>query len=295
MDIIDEITEYIRNSEEKIVQTINNNKINKYKVEKIPLNFSVSAVDGGILYERFHGVDICLYRSVGVVFEYNEGKIKSHKYHPSKFPKNSAKCIYGNDDLETNSVKSLIRLSSELECSIQLIEKYNPKVLLIDGSLMIHPMDRISEGSNRPYYERVLDLLEQLKKKETLIIGIIKDSRSKILTSLFNLDCSDSLFCEYLLKKGERSEIIESNESTSAFYLRPSENDLPIRVEFFGSDIEKVAAIAFSLCQISESFAYPAVLIEADMCATLNPKEIEHIKRKLFLLKPLRRNNRPFR
>ena len=65
-----------------------------------------------------------------------------------------------------------------------------------------------------------------------------------------------------------------------------------------GDDVDAAASLLFSLSAISENFAYPAVLIEADMCAALDPREIEPLENSLHSLagiRPLRRNQRPFR
>jgi hypothetical protein len=77
------------------------------------------------------------------------------------------------------------------------------------------------------------------------------------------------------------------------FYMRPLGDDTPIRVEFLTKEFDRVATIVQSLSKISRSYAYPAVLIEADLRAALNPIEMEKLDK--LNLRPLRRNSRPFR
>ncbi len=140
---------------------------------------------------------------------------------------------------------------------------------------------------------------------------MIKDSRSRKLSKEVGAGCSDSLLCSYLLDGGERTgemkyfedkspnkELAALGEGIRVFYLKPSKSDLPLRIEVLDSDVSRAASVICALSSISESFAYPAVLIEADMCAALEPAELESIEASLQTLsgmRPLRRNSRPFR
>ncbi|MBI5229117.1 hypothetical protein HY991_03330, partial [Candidatus Micrarchaeota archaeon] len=92
----------------------------------------------------------------------------------------------------------------------------------------------------------------------------------------------------------------------------PVPYDRPLRVDFLdtgkGSSeetvevIQRVSSLIYSLSKLNKNYAHPAVLIEADLCAALNPEEIERTYNTLFsVLGPksalfkLRRNIRPFR
>jgi NurA domain len=285
-------------------------------IPKTAVPLSVCAVDGGLLSERMHGADIVVSRSVGVNFTYDGPRLGSYAYHPKKCPEPDIDMRDSLDEHEANLFRSLVRLKSELGCAISTLERFSPGLLLIDGSLLPLPTDRPEDKSPlRPLYQDVLGLYWRLfslsKEKKCMLCGVIKDSRSRALSESLGLSCPDTLLCGYLLKEGERTrampyhpenkglkELLELGEGVRVFYLKPSDDDLPLRVEAQDCDADSAASIICSLSQISDNFAYPAILIEADMCAALDPKEMEPIRSSLISmsgLKPMRRSSRPFR
>ena len=77
-----------------------------------------------------------------------------------------------------------------------------------------------------------------------------------------------------------------------------------LRVEFVEGtcDPQVLASLVMSLSRINRRYAYPAVLIEADMRAAMDPMEMERAYRRLFMkaggaqgVMKLRRDERPFR
>ncbi|HSB47636.1 MAG TPA: DNA double-strand break repair nuclease NurA [Candidatus Bilamarchaeum sp.] len=286
------------------------------KVQKIPLGLSVCAVDGGLLYERMHGADIILCRAVGVIFSYSGSKLSSHKYFPSKIPEPELELRDSLDEHDALVFRSLIRLKHELSMANSILSAEKADVLLIDGSLLPLPSDRPGEGSGLSgLYGEVIGLYEALfakaKQKDCLLFGVIKDSRSKKLARSAGLECADTLLCEHLLSAGERTRDFPYYDEKPAkdlahlagmvrvFYLRPSKDDSPLRVELLDTgDVSGAASVLCTLCAISDAFAYPAALIEADMCAALDPAYLEAVESALASLsglRPLRRNSRPFR
>jgi hypothetical protein len=102
----------------------------------------------------------------------------------------------------------------------------------------------------------------------------------------------------YLEDKAPNRDVASLGEHINVFYLKPSRNDLPLRIEVMDSDVGQAASLICSLSAISDNFAYPAILVEADMCAALDPGELESVEATLLSLsgmRPLRRNSRPFR
>ncbi len=114
----------------------------------------------------------------------------------------------------------------------------------------------------------------------------------------------------HLLQPGERTASMPYHEEKpnkdlaplssgiSVFYLKPSKNDLPLRIETLDPDVDHAASVILALSAISDSYAYPAILVEADMCAAMDGREMESIEASLISfsgMKPLRRNSRPFR
>ncbi len=138
-------------------------------------------------------------------------------------------------------------------------------------------------------------------------------------------DCYDAILLDYLLKPGQRSMafaytgsikehpiLMDFDESWAkavhAFYIKPVAFDRPLRVEFLHQNgksglrqhADQTASIVFAQSCMHREYAYPAILIEADLHARLSPKEIEIVYDKIlnklgkgFKLR-LRRDNRPF-
>jgi len=160
------------------------------------------------------------------------------------------------------------------------------------------------------------------------VVGVIKDSRGKRFMELLEKEAgefrdtaacsSDTSFLQFLLEKGERTvcfpyssgaskhkvlkDFGEFGSRISVFYTKPGKEDRPLRVEFLGGveKVEKISETVFSLSAINEKYSYPAVLIEADLRAALNPIELDRAYAELFMqsnssLLKLRRDSRPFR
>ncbi len=331
---LSEIAYAIKSSEEKIkniarkLRESNKHSINGAFEKDLYLttnasdiNYSVCAIDGGLLAERLHGVDILIGKALAVNFKYSNSKLLSYTYFPQKFPPPTLDARFGLDEHESQVHASLFRLKMEIKTAIDAIENFLPDVLLFDGSLLPLPNDIPKKDSIiYPEYAEVLALYAKLYegcKNNCALIGVIKDTRSKRLVNALGInepDLSDSRFANFLLKKGERTCIFpyaEEDTPTIAelkkhgevycFYIKSSERDLPLRIEFLnGNNAKEIPEIIRSLSSISENYAYPAALIEADLCAAMDPKEMENIKSKLSILlgsslRPLRRDARPFR
>ncbi len=315
MKELSELAERMRRNHERLQQKAASLDETVCSIEKKALDLSVCGVDGGLFYHRMHGVDIIASRAVGVNFIYENSRIKSFGYYPSRMVEPVLELEEGLDEHEANVFRSLVRLKSELSCAVAMIEKHSPDLMLMDGSLWLLPSDRPGQGSilSKSYaevaalYKKLYGLCDGTK---TLLCGIIKDSRSCKKASAAGLACSDAILCDFLLKTGEATSVFPYFDEKQkepegfwnrlkVFYLKPSDFDLPLRIEYLQSSHEfpEVASLVLSLSSISKSFAYPAVLVEADMRAAMDQREIENIQNQLSAvdLRPLRRHSRPFR
>lgn len=296
------------------------------KVNKEKLNLSVVAVDGGILADRMHGCDIVIGRAAAANFVYSDSKLVSCEHFPMKFPESEVEIRTGLDEHEAMVFRQLFRLKLEITTAAECVERFSPEYLLLDGSVVPLGSDRPSTESRlSKEYNELIDAYKKLfsicDEKNCQLVGVVKDSRGKRMIDLLGLkelEVSDTLFANFLLKENERSatmsyasekkktpvlkDLEEYGKRIQLFYIKVSENDLPLRIEILQGKfaVEKIASVIHSLSSISKTFTYPAVLIEADLCAAMNPVEMENLKKSLFALsdgaaKPLRRNNRPFR
>jgi len=287
----------------------------------VKTDYPVCAVDGGLLAERLHGSDIFMGKAVAVLFEYSDSRLSACRYHPQKFPPPVLDARLGLDERESQVYSSLFRLKMEIKTAIEAVRKFSPKILLFDGSLLPLPNDMPPrESIVYPEYNKVLALYAELYETcrgSCHLAGVIKDTRSRRLVEGLGIKgeaVSDSQLAHFLLKKGERTCIFPyAKEDTPAtkelkrfgevycFYIKPSDFDLPLRIEFVKDKSgARLPEMINSLSSISENYAYPAALIEADLCAAMDPVEMEKVKSELSALlgsslKPLRRSSRPFR
>lgn len=300
-----------------------------------PLTASVAAVDGGLLAQEFHGFDLIMTKAVGVLFKYDSSRLTSHSYHPSPLPDPELAATYTMDTHEFNTYKSLFRLRREISTAAELCEKYSPNYLFLDGSIVPQVSDRPTEGTEaRSLYEEVLGLYSRLfsscESRGTRLLGVIKDSRGRrfievLEKMLVEMEretlrrSNDTSFLSFLLKEGERTcsftyatsakehvvlkDLKEWGPRVCALYLRPVPDDRPLRIEFLSpTPASEVASAVRGLSTINKKYAYPAVLIEADLRAAMDPLELERAYKDLFVrtglrsaMMKLRRDSRPFR
>lgn len=307
------------------------------------INFSgvIAGVDSGFVSKRMSFVDIVLIRTCGAIFTYCDSVLKKADYFPSPviLPKPILLKNGLEKDEELQSV-SLERLKEEIMTSIEIIKKYKPNYLFIDGSIVLQYQDKPRKDSDLTSdYKSMINLFEELygiaQENSTILISTIEDSRgnrfNQITSSFVNSFSSkkelsylsDTAILDYLLLKKERTfsfpytQDIESHailkdyskkwsKNIFVFYLKPSEFDFPLRVEFICLDNSKlkkvsdeIASIVYKLSSLYREYAYPSILIEADLRARLNEKDISIVYEKLIdklgSKLVMRRNSRPFK
>ncbi len=191
----------------------------------------------------------------------------------------------------------------------------------------------------KPFYLEVIrcfeSLFETAEEKKCDLVACVEDSRGTRFGGILQeclsgripgLDalneCYDSAILNYLLGESERTfafpyasnanvhPVLKDFSKTWAervhvLYLKPSALDRPLRIEFLSEKsrvaekAEKLSAVAFALSSMHRSYAYPSVLIEADLRARLKPEEINVVCDKIFdrlgrHFLGLRREARPF-
>ena len=287
-------------------------------VPSAPFSGRVLAVDGGIVAEEFHSVDLFCWRACAAVFDYSGGRLSKCSYYPSPLPKTRFQARHSLQSHEFNWAKSLLRLESEITCAAEACRKHEPQVVLLDGSIVPQVGDKPSRDSQAfALYERALDsfacLFEECEARGVVLAGVIKDSRGRHFLDLLLAHCpqlapfagalgssSDSAFLSSLLQVGRRTpafkyasnasetsvlkDLGEWGHSVASFYLRPAEFDRPLRVDFLSrasSSPERVAGVVGFLSGINRSYGYPAVLIEADLRAAMRPEELDHFHARL--------------
>jgi hypothetical protein len=239
------------------------------KVSKASLNERIAGVDSGFVQKKLSFIDLLMVRAVGTIFDYKNSLLRQAQYYPRAFSFPEPILLQSgleNDEMEQSV--SLERLKKEVQTSIDIIEKYSPKYLFIDGSIIPQYQDRPRKESkiNEEYYS-IIDYFQKLylvaEKKECILVACVEDSRGsrfkqiledeiipKISKNKISLGFTfDSCFLDYFLEQGERTFAFlytnnvenhailkdyskEWSKNIYVFYIKPSKFDIPLRVEF---------------------------------------------------------------
>ena len=280
----------------------------------------VCGIDGGLVKRSFHGIDLILLRSVGIIFDFKDGKLTKVEYFPSPLPSPTPQIILDPlSELDFELEANIRRQTSEIDTALNCLKIFKPDVLLLDGSIIPHYTFQPSKDSFVfESYERMIskfnEFFGEALKSKTLIAGVIKDSRGKRFCDLAanflseKLDVSlktllerikDSHILSYILSPGEKTLAFDYSSDPSSnptlrnfsvknkirsFYMRSGEFDRPIRVDFLEKregDDKRIASIILSLIPDPE-LGIPSVLIEADQIARLRSEEIDVLHTELF-------------
>ncbi len=329
---INHSNEFHRTLGEKIRQLIKTGTCNH-----IELDGKVAAVDGGIVAKELHGVDIILLKAVSAIFTYKQNTLENATYFPSAFPKERLEVSHGIDSEELKYFKALHRIESEINCAIATLKNNEIGTLILDGSLVMQPSDKPEKNSKfREKFDELTakyeELFSECEKKEVNLIAIVKDSRGRhFLDKLLEEKKADftdreihaigktvdSLMLNHVLQQGEATEFIKFAKNYSDHpilcqfkasiadkvkisYIKPSRFDHPLRIEVFDfGNAETCRNTAFTLSKINDAYAYPAILIEADLRAAVKEEDLEYVisslKSKLSHSIEMRKHTRPFR
>lgn len=250
------------NNEIKIIQKIENDPLDDIKIV---------GIDGGISKKSLHGFDFMLVRAAGALFHYKKGRFHKVNYFPSKLPKPKPYIMEALSDLDWAHSASIERQDTEIVTAIECIDRFQPDVLLLDGSIVPHYSDRPSKVSGvYERYERMLDHYKTLYKKavdtNTMLAGVVEDSRGLMFCNMIKNDIlskvkhsivpeligildktRDTNLLYWALERGERSSIFRYSETPDehpvlkdlreyakdihSFYLKTAVLDRPVRVD----------------------------------------------------------------
>lgn len=242
-------------------------------VTKSSISCKVAGVDSGFATKKLSFIELVLVKTCGAIFDYKDGKLIKSNYYPPpfSFPKPIILKAGLESDEQLQSV-SLIRLKEEVNCSIEIIEKFRPDFLFIDGSIIPQYQDKPKAGSElNEDYNSIIHLFQKLYKtaqeNNCVLIACVEDSRgtrfrqilseeilpkspigSKTPTTLISSSFDTSLLDYYLLPR-ERTFVFpytknptshailkdyekDWQESVFVFYIKSTDFDNPLRVEF---------------------------------------------------------------
>lgn len=308
-------------------------------VADVPADGIIAAVDGGLLSQELHAVSLLIVRSAAVLFNHRQGKLAGYEFFPRAFPEPEVHVDYALEGHEFSQWTELHRLLSEIGLAVKVLENRDCNALFLDGSIIPQHADKPPSNSLlRPLYDLLiasyLRLYSLAEKKKCMLVGVIKDSKGKHFLSLLlrhaNLPAdssilqktNDTAFIYSLLQEGERTfafryasasdapalrDLKGFEEKIWSCYLKPVKFDRPLRIDFLLPSkniniINSICSLVYSLSKHNKQYAYPPILIEADLRAALEQKEMDALYHQISAalgLRPsifrLRRNSRPFR
>ncbi|MCD6434558.1 MAG: DNA double-strand break repair nuclease NurA [Candidatus Diapherotrites archaeon] len=311
-----------------------------FKIPEEKINGKVAGVDSGFCMRSFSGIDIMLVRTAGVVFEFKNSSLSRVDYLPKNIELPKPILREGLEKDEAFSSESVMRLMEELEIGIKLIENYRPDFLLLDGSIVPQYADKPRKDSKvideyHQLIEKFQELYSKAIKNRCKVVGCVEDSRGSRLRQIIEEQILakkginikelnqilDSRLVAGILRKGERSFAFKYSpniakhpilvdmeekfaENIYVFYLKASEFDMPLRLEFIAAnnnitkEADKIASLCYALSSLHRGYSYPSVLIEADLRARLQSNEIEivfsRIANRISPALKMRRSSRPF-
>jgi hypothetical protein len=171
------------------INAVENKLVSKIKPTKLS-GLRIAGIDGGLIRKRFRTMDLLLTRGLAVIFQFGPKEGPSVEFYPDPFPEPNIKPVMLTmSGPELDQIASLERLATELRVTLSVLDEFHTDLILVDGSLFYHPRDRPSKGSVvDAKFQEIAALYKQLynkaKKKRTILVGVIKDSRSTRIVNI---------------------------------------------------------------------------------------------------------------
>lgn len=146
-------------------------------------DMKIAGVDGGLVKHSLHGLDLLLLRAVGVVFYFEKNRLSRSDYHPEAFPSPIPKVMFDPfTDVEFEIDSNYERQLIEVNNAIEVIDKFGPDIIFMNGSIIPHYTERPPEHSllfptYRKLIESYVELFHKAIQKGTILAGVIEDSR----------------------------------------------------------------------------------------------------------------------
>ncbi len=274
------------------------------------LNLKVAAVDGGLVKKSLHGMDCVLARAAAACFHYRDGRVSEVRYFPSRNPAPRPGVYEALSEIDWNHFSALSRLGEEVRTAASCIEELKPDILLMDGMITPHYLDRPSKSS--PLHTPYMNLLQSYKRlfkaalcQGVALAGIMEDSRSTLFCNFISESVlsklhhpmlpeirsllrktRDSNLLHLVLETGERSlsfpleppkDLDFDVPPMDTFYLKAARFDRPIKVDFLKQSVKEdvLAGILLAISRHHSGYGLPAPLIEADSIAKLSAQDME--------------------
>lgn len=179
-------------------------------------------------------------------------------------------------DVEVSPKSELSKL--ELIAAMKGLEKYDSKALLMDGGLIRYILDAEDEYN---------ELLELVKERDTLFMGVIEDMKSRSISKALDVDGFDRELLFGKLAPGEafflHDELnLKRESSISTIYLRPGNDPMAISIDFpnfLGDKRELITNLVRTLTP-DMSRGIPFILDIVDKYAKVTDKDMQYFIKK---------------
>ncbi|KGF06634.1 hypothetical protein HMPREF1634_08335 [Tissierellia bacterium S7-1-4] len=179
-------------------------------------------------------------------------------------------------DVEVSPKSELSKL--ELIAAMKGLEKYDSKALLMDGGLIRYILDAEDEYN---------ELLELVKERNTLFMGVIEDMKSRSISKALDVDGFDRELLFGKLAPGEafflHDELnLKKESSISTIYLRPGNDPMAISIDFpnfLGDKRELITNLVRTLTP-DMSRGIPFILDIVDKYAKVTDKDMQYFIKK---------------
>lgn len=179
-------------------------------------------------------------------------------------------------DVEVSPKSELSKL--ELIAAMKGLEKYDSKALLMDGGLIRYILDAEDEYN---------ELLELVKERNTLFMGVIEDMKSRSISKALDVDGFDRELLFGKLAPGEafflHDELnLKKESSISTIYLRPGNDPMAISIDFpnfLGDKRELITNLVRTLTP-DMSRGIPFILDIVDKYAKVTDKDMQYFMKK---------------
>ncbi len=179
-------------------------------------------------------------------------------------------------DVEVSPKSELSKL--ELIAAMKGLEKYDSKALLMDGGLIRYILDAEDEYN---------ELLELVKERDTLFMGVIEDMKSRSISKALDVDGFDRELLFGKLAPGEafflNDELnLKKESSISTIYLRPGNDPMAISIDFpnfLGDKRELITNLVRTLTP-DMSRGIPFILDIVDKYAKVTDKDMQYFIKK---------------
>jgi len=254
----------------------------------------ICGVDGGFVSRQVSSSALIIRRAVATCFEYDGTKLINAEFFPQR--RVEPEIIFEPvEHSEFSIFSNLKRVEMEINTAIGAVEKFKPNILILDGSIVVHPSsvpNRDSKYHNLflEVSQKIRELYKKCLENNVQLIGAVEDSHGRRFVD--NEFMNDSNVLYHVLNEGEYvvprrysenmdlptlSEIGEYANQINTTYLKVGKYDKPLRVDFFGRDVEKVTSVIYTYSRITSDYSYPSVLIEADARAKLTDVEFKMV------------------